>query len=386
MDNRELFQRVKDLNLPRGEYAIFGSGPMGVRGIREMKDVDIIVTHKLWDDFVGRPGWELRQIDDLQGMTNHELNIEMWKDWWIGWDVDQMINEADIFDELPFVKLEMMIEWKTLVARDKDLIDLKLIEDWQKGQVRYEQELSWYKNDYLDQDWEKEESAHYIFHFAKASLAEKDIKRIMDLKEKHHAKIIDWLEVGNERKMDYYLYPSIKEKKALMGDDSPGNAIWERLDERFIPKKFEIHVVYSDKCKFVGEHEDVHLLSLPWGLSVYLFCEGLAQSMEDSFMGEDLHHIAKSLSDENRFYSLEWLCDNKNWENVEPVIIYPQAGSFAKFLIEYYGKDKFKEVYRNTSRNADLADNLSAIVKVYQRDIKQLEKEWINLIKNYEKS
>jgi hypothetical protein len=132
MDNQKLFDRVKALDLPIGEYAIFGSGPMGVRGIRKMNDVDIIVTHKLWNEFAGRPGWEARQIDNLQGMKNHKLNIEIWKDWWIGWDVDQMIREAEIFDNLPFVKLEMMIEWKTLVAREKDLQDLKLIEDWQK--------------------------------------------------------------------------------------------------------------------------------------------------------------------------------------------------------------------------------------------------------------
>ncbi|MFA5368526.1 MAG: hypothetical protein WC303_00775 [Candidatus Paceibacterota bacterium] len=132
MNNQKLFQIVKDLNLPLGEYAIFGSGPMGIRGIREMHDVDIIVTHKLWNDFIGKPGWEVRQVDNLQGMKNYKLNVEIWKDWWIGWDVDQMINESEIFDGLPFVKLEMMIEWKTLIAREKDLKDLELILKWQK--------------------------------------------------------------------------------------------------------------------------------------------------------------------------------------------------------------------------------------------------------------
>lgn len=132
MDNQELFQRVKDLNLPMGEYAIFGSGPMGARGIREMNDVDIIVTHKLWDEFVNRAGWESKEIDGLHRLKNPVLNIEIWEDWWIGWDVDEMIKQAEIFDGLPFVKLEMMIEWKTLVAREKDLKDLELIKNWLK--------------------------------------------------------------------------------------------------------------------------------------------------------------------------------------------------------------------------------------------------------------
>ena len=130
--NQELFQRVRDLNLPIGEYAIFGSGPMGVRGIREMGDVDIIVTQKLWDNFIKRPDWEQRQVDNLDGMKNEKLNIEIWKDWWIGWNVEQMIKEAEIIDGLAFVNLEMMIEWKTLIAREKDLNDLELIKNWQK--------------------------------------------------------------------------------------------------------------------------------------------------------------------------------------------------------------------------------------------------------------
>jgi hypothetical protein len=170
----------------------------------------------------------------------------------------------------------------------------------------------------------------------------------------------------------------------LMGDDSLGNAIWEELevkDEKFNSKKFEIHVVYNEKCKFIGEHEDTHLLSLPWGLSIYLFCEGLAQSIEDNFMGEDLHMVAKKLLQENKLYPLEWLCSNNNWGNVEPIIIYPQVGSFSKFIIEEYSKDKFKQIYQNTSRYFDTIKNLSEIERTYYRTINQLEFEWLSFLK-----
>lgn len=47
-----------------------------------------------------------------------------------------------------------------------------------------------------------------------------------------------------------------------MGDDNTGNAIWEELeieDGKSDSKKFEIHVVYNKKCKFIGEHEDTTL-------------------------------------------------------------------------------------------------------------------------------
>ncbi len=44
MTNKELFKKVKNLNLPIGDYALFGSAPMGIRGLRECHDIDIIVT------------------------------------------------------------------------------------------------------------------------------------------------------------------------------------------------------------------------------------------------------------------------------------------------------------------------------------------------------
>ncbi|KUK66664.1 MAG: Uncharacterized protein XD85_0077 [Parcubacteria bacterium 34_609] len=249
--------------------------------------------------------------------------------------------------------------------------------------MKYIQNMSWYKNNYLNGGLAKEEAPHYSFYFQKKSLTEKDIKNIIDIKEGHYKKILNWLDLSNNRKIDYYLYPSLKEKITLMGDDSPGNAIWEELEienGKSDTKKFEIHVVYNEKCKFIGEHEDAHLLSLPWGLSIYLFCEGLSQYMEDNFMGEDLHTVAKKLLQEDKLYSLEWLSVNNNWENVEPVIIYPQVGSFSKFIIEKYGKDKFRELYQGTSRHFKTSKNLSEIEKIYNKKIDQLESEWIDFL------
>ncbi|MDD5568986.1 MAG: hypothetical protein PHG23_01050 [Candidatus Pacebacteria bacterium] len=245
--------------------------------------------------------------------------------------------------------------------------------------MKYIQNIPWYKPDYLNQPFNKEESLHYFFYFQKGSLAEQNRKNIVDTKENHYKKILSWLNLDNNRKIGYFLYPSLKEKAALMGDNSPGNAIWQELENN-VPKKFEIHVVYDEKCKFIGEHEDTHLLSLPWGLSIYLLCEGLAQYMENSFMDKELYAVSGDLLRENKLYSLEWLCDNNNWEEVEPTIIYPQVGSFAKFLLEQYGKDKFKEVYQNTSRNSDISENLSRIEKIYSKSIGELEKEWIKKI------
>lgn len=60
--NQKLFQRVKELNLPIGEYAIFGSGPMGIRDLREMHDMDLIVSDKIFNEYLDKQGWKIKEI------------------------------------------------------------------------------------------------------------------------------------------------------------------------------------------------------------------------------------------------------------------------------------------------------------------------------------
>ena len=135
MGNEELFQKVKELNLPIGEYALFGSAPMGVRGLRECHDIDIIVTEKLWNDYKNKSEWKLMEIREdnnyFEGLRNDD--IELWKDWWPGWNVDKLIQEAEIIDGLPFVKLEEVIKWKRFRAREKDLKDVEIIEKFKSN-------------------------------------------------------------------------------------------------------------------------------------------------------------------------------------------------------------------------------------------------------------
>ena len=130
--NEELFNNLKGLNLPIEEYAIFGSGPMGVRNLREMHDIDIIITEKLYNEYIGKNGWEVKNIyennDCFKGLTNHNLSIEMWKDWYTDWDVIELIKGSEIINGLPFVKLEKVLKWKKFFAKEKDLKDAEIIE------------------------------------------------------------------------------------------------------------------------------------------------------------------------------------------------------------------------------------------------------------------
>ncbi len=47
-NNVEKFDILRGQNLPVEQYAITGSGPMGIRDLKVIGDIDIIVTDELW--------------------------------------------------------------------------------------------------------------------------------------------------------------------------------------------------------------------------------------------------------------------------------------------------------------------------------------------------
>lgn len=124
--NQNLFQRVKELKLPMGKYALFGSAPLGIRKLKNCRDIDIVVTEDLWDEYKQK-NWKLRtKPHGSKYLWNKK--IELWKDWQPGqWDIKQLIKEAEIINDLPFVRLERVLEYKKLLGRKKDLADIKII-------------------------------------------------------------------------------------------------------------------------------------------------------------------------------------------------------------------------------------------------------------------
>jgi len=247
------------------------------------------------------------------------------------------------------------------------------------------QNTSWFRDNYLNKkNWAIKKSPHYIFHYFKNSLAEKEIDRIIKIQERAYKKILESLRLKNRRKIKYYLYPSRKIKEKLMGDDGNGNAIWIKIKkekEIWNPEKFEIHSLYNNKIKCIGEHEDTHLLSISLGVAVFLFSEGLAEFMSEKWHQKDIDFWTRKYLKENKLYSLKFLINNKNWSKIDEMIVYPQAGSFMKYLIKTYGLEKFKQVYRNLSRKKTNRQNIKIIEDIYSKSIKRLEENWKTYLK-----
>ncbi len=134
MTKNDFFQQVRDLNLPLGKYAIFGSAPMVVRGLKEYRDIDMVVSEDIWEE-LSKKGWPIKYSEFGNPFLCYK-EMEIGKDFWQPgvWNMRELINEADVIEGLPFVKLERVLEYKKMLGREKDLEDVKKIENFLQAQ------------------------------------------------------------------------------------------------------------------------------------------------------------------------------------------------------------------------------------------------------------
>lgn len=125
----ELFGLLRSLKLPAGDYAVFGSGPMIVRGMVEAtNDLDMIARGAAWER-VQEIG-DLSYFDDDNPCVNmYDGRITFGITWKYGeFDLDELIDTAEVIDGLPFVRMEHVLTYKQAAGRPKDLEHLAVLQ------------------------------------------------------------------------------------------------------------------------------------------------------------------------------------------------------------------------------------------------------------------
>jgi hypothetical protein len=123
---------IRSLNLPMGDYAVFGSGPLLAHGIIDyVADIDMVSRGPAWEHGL--------EIGDLIHLTEHNVTVcsffdglaTMGRSWAYGaFDVDDLINSAELIDGLPYVPLEFVISYKKIAGRPKDMDHLARYAAW----------------------------------------------------------------------------------------------------------------------------------------------------------------------------------------------------------------------------------------------------------------
>lgn len=129
----KLLNEFRKLKLPDGEYAIYGSGPLAIRGIRDIQDLDVIVLDQLYQrlktQYPKDPEKERIKIGE----------IEIYPSW--AWknrqgDLKKVIIRAELIEGLRFVRLDDLIKCKRKMGRPKDFKDIRLIKEYLKQKLK----------------------------------------------------------------------------------------------------------------------------------------------------------------------------------------------------------------------------------------------------------
>jgi len=123
----ELFAYLRRMRLPDGDYAVFGSGPLIVRGwVSGTNDLDVICRGDAWAQACAGgkvshdPRYDVRLASHCRGRLTFGTR------WGIGnFDVDELIDTAELIHGLPFVRLRHVIAYKELRRSPKDLLHLE---------------------------------------------------------------------------------------------------------------------------------------------------------------------------------------------------------------------------------------------------------------------
>jgi hypothetical protein len=103
----KLLTILKELDLPDGKFAVYGSAPLVITGVlNDVNDFDVIISPSIWGD---GENMEYR-VGDFEFFNN-----------WPDEDIDDLIdNHSFLYEGVLFVNPKKVIEYKKRLGREKD--------------------------------------------------------------------------------------------------------------------------------------------------------------------------------------------------------------------------------------------------------------------------
>lgn len=132
--NQTFAERVKELGLPLDQMIIIGSGILDQLGIRQSADIDVAAGRAVLEEIARSDGWvEKLDKNQRQYLVKHDGSAEIWDGWEIDGRIveyDELLGYAVEYDGVKFVNLDFLRRWKNWRGREKDIQDVRLIDEW----------------------------------------------------------------------------------------------------------------------------------------------------------------------------------------------------------------------------------------------------------------
>jgi len=132
--NQTFAECVKELGLPLDQMIIIGSGILDQLGIRQSADIDVAARSEVLEKLAHDDGW-IEKVDkhQRQYLVKYDGSVEIWDGWEIDGRIveyDELLGYAVEYDGVKFVNLDFLRRWKKWRGREKDIQDVRLIDEW----------------------------------------------------------------------------------------------------------------------------------------------------------------------------------------------------------------------------------------------------------------
>ncbi len=208
------------------------------------------------------------------------------------------------------------------------------------------------------------ETAHFEIYYARELQTE--IDRIAEDCEFQYAQLVDYLmpEGGKlSRKVQAYIYASTDQKKKLTG--AGDTSVEDPFGHGF-------HIHAQGFPHPILKHELAHVFTVPWSpLKVSLkigLHEGIAVAADWDEGKLTVHQWAKAMRQMEVAPPLSAIMGIGFWGHAGSRS-YLLAGSFVRFLVDTYGIEKFRNVFR-----------FGNFLRHYAKELPLLEQEWISFL------
>lgn len=127
----KLLEELEKLKIPKEKMAITSSRPLGIRNLREIGDLDIIVYPEIWNDLIQK--YPVVKEDNFESLYIGNIQVLGEGSWFTDpnyGSIKDDIYNADIINGNRYVKLDKILTIKRLKNRDKDIKDVELIEKY----------------------------------------------------------------------------------------------------------------------------------------------------------------------------------------------------------------------------------------------------------------
>jgi hypothetical protein len=187
----------------------------------------------------------------------------------------------------------------------------------------------------------------------------------VELHETTYAEVTRLFPEAKATKIKYYKYRSQTDLQQVFGRPRKGYAYQTSVGGT-------VHSVYS--CH---PHEVIHAITFAVGRPPALFEEGLAVAYDWRFALEkgNVHALARGRLVQQKLLPLRSFLTIREFQAYDSPIVYIEAGSFVKYLMDTYGPDKMRSLF-TLPRYSDSREIEAAFQGIYEQSISEMESEW----------